>query len=81
MIANTGLNTVPTSTARSGSKSAPVGTASEPLVNPAEPQTQRPAPSQAIIAQLAYEIWVSEGQEPGSDQKHWFEAEKQLQLA
>ncbi len=45
--------------------------------NPSKPQ--RAAPSQAVIAQKAYEIWISLGQEPGRDQKHWFEAERQLQ--
>jgi tetratricopeptide (TPR) repeat protein len=42
---------------------------------------QRSAPSQALIAQKAYDLWVSEGQEWGYDQKHWFEAELQLQQA
>jgi hypothetical protein len=38
----------------------------------------RAAVSQAVIAQKAYEIWVSQGKEPGCDQKNWFEAELQL---
>jgi hypothetical protein len=49
------------------------------LVNPAK--GRKAAPSQAVIAQKAYEIWLSHGQEPGCDQKHWFEAEQQLQQA
>jgi hypothetical protein len=49
------------------------------LANPAKPQ--RAAPSQAEIAQKAYEIWLSQGQESGCDQKHWFEAELQLRHA
>ena len=42
---------------------------------------QRAAASQAVIAQKAYEIWVSQGKEQGCDQKNWFEAELQLQHA
>jgi CheY-like chemotaxis protein len=44
-------------------------------------QPQRAVPSQALIGQKAYELWLSEGQERGYDQKHWFEAELQLQHA
>jgi hypothetical protein len=58
-------------------KSTPVATAAVSPVKPAKPQ--RTAPSQALIAQRAYEIWLSQGQQPGCDQKHWFEAEQQLQ--
>jgi hypothetical protein len=61
-------------------KSTPAATASVSSVNPAKP-TRRTAPSQAAIAQRAYEIWLSQGQQPGCDQKHWFEAEQQLQRA
>jgi hypothetical protein len=44
-----------------------------------KPSKQQGAgPSQALIAQRAYEIWLSQGQQPGCDQKHWFEAEHQL---
>jgi hypothetical protein len=44
-------------------------------------QPQRAAPSQTVIAQKAYEIWLSQGQQPGCEQKNWFEAERQLQRA
>jgi hypothetical protein len=60
-------------------KAAPITTASAALPNPA--RQQRAAPSQAAIAQRAYEIWLSQGQQAGCDQKHWFEAEKQLRQA
>jgi hypothetical protein len=30
------------------------------------------------IAQRAHEIWVKQGCRHGSDQEHWFEAERQL---
>jgi hypothetical protein len=60
-------------------KPTPVATASASLRNPTKPQ--RAAPSEALIAQRAYEIWLSQGQQPGCDQKHWFEAELQLQRA
>jgi Protein of unknown function (DUF2934) len=42
-------------------------------------QPQRAAPSQTAIAQKAYQIWLSQGQQPGCEQKNWFEAERQLQ--
>ncbi|MGA2176738.1 MAG: DUF2934 domain-containing protein [Verrucomicrobiota bacterium] len=60
-------------------KSTPVATAGVSSVNPAK--SQRARPSQAAIAQKAYEIWLSQGQEQGCDRKHWFEAELQLQRA
>lgn len=43
---------------------------------PARPQ--KAPPSQAQIAQMAYEIWISTGKQPGRDQQNWFEAEVQL---
>jgi hypothetical protein len=39
---------------------------------------QKAAPSQAAIAQMAYEIWISTGKQAGRDQQNWFEAEWQL---
>jgi len=60
-------------------KSTPFATAGVPSVNPAK--RQKATPSQAVIAKKAYEIWLSQGQQPGCDQKHWFEAEQQLQRA
>ena len=47
------------------------------LLNPSKPR--RTAPTHAAIATNAYEIWLSSGRETGNDQKHWFEAELQLQ--
>jgi hypothetical protein len=60
-------------------KSTPVATDSVSSVNPTKPK--RAVPSPALIAQKAYEIWLSRGQEPGCEQKHWFEAEQQLRRA
>jgi hypothetical protein len=40
---------------------------------------EKTAPSGEAIGIKAYEIWMSRGQEPGRDQEHWFEAERQLQ--
>ena len=60
-------------------KSTPVPTASDSLINPAKPQ--RLILSHAVIAEKAYDIWLSGGQEQGCDQKHWFEAVLQLQRA
>ena len=79
MNTNTGQNTSLNSNNRGARKSTSVTTSSVSVVNPAKPQ--RAAPSQALIAQKAYEIWLSQGQQPGCDQKHWFEAELQLQRA
>jgi hypothetical protein len=79
MTTNTGQNTFPNSNARNSRKSTPVATAGVSSANPAKPQ--RAAPSQTLIAKKAYEIWLSQGQQPGCDQKHWFEAERQLQHA
>jgi hypothetical protein len=61
-------NHVPTS----GAKATPAATASISLLHPANP-------SQAVIAQKAYDIWLARGQKPGCAQKDWFEAEQQLQ--
>jgi hypothetical protein len=50
-------------------------------VNPTKTKPQRAAPSQALIAEKAYDIWLSQGQESGSDQQRWFAAEQHLQQA
>ena len=42
-------------------------------------KTEPAAPSQPEIETKAYEIWLARGQEPGHDQEHWYEAERQLQ--
>lgn len=41
---------------------------------------EKAAPARESIGTRAYEIWMSRGQEQGHDQKHWFEAERQLRL-
>ncbi len=79
MTTNTGQNTFSIPSARGAMKSTPIATASASPVNP--PKRQKAAPSQAMIAKKAYELWLSQGQQPGSDQKYWFEAEQQLQRA
>jgi DUF2934 family protein len=43
-----------------------------------EAKKQKPIPSQAQVAQMAYEIWISTGKQAGRDQQNWFEAEWQL---
>jgi hypothetical protein len=60
-------------------KSTPIATASVSSLKLAKPQ--KAALPQATIAQKAYEIWLSQGQQSGCEQKHWFEAERQLQRA
>jgi hypothetical protein len=42
---------------------------------------QKAASSHEGIAKRAYEIWLAEGQQPGCEQKNWFQAEAQLQRA
>jgi hypothetical protein len=64
---------------RGFTKSTPVATPGVSSGNPAK--RQKATPSQAVIAQKAYEIWLSRGQEAGCEQKHWFEAERQLRQA
>ena len=39
---------------------------------------EKAAPTREEIAKRAYELWLSSGREPGQDQKHWLEAERQL---
>jgi hypothetical protein len=79
MITNTERNAAVASNDRAVVKSTPATTSSVSSVRQATPR--RAAPSQAIIAQKAYEIWLARGQEQGCDQKHWLEAESQLQHA
>jgi hypothetical protein len=69
----------PAANAPSVAKSTPVATSNVSSVKQAK--SQKAAPSQALIAQKAYEIWLSQGQQPGCEQKNWFEAERQLQRA
>jgi hypothetical protein len=79
MTTNPVRSTFTASRPRGFIKSTPVATAAASVASPAKPQTA--PPSQELIAQRAYEIWLSQGQQPGCDQKHWFEAELQLQRA
>jgi len=58
-------------------KPTPVAMSSVSLPNPSKPQ--RAVPSQAAIAEKAYELWLGLGQVAGRDQENWFEAERQLQ--
>jgi DUF2934 family protein len=79
MITNSDRNTSATSKSPGVVKSTPLATASVSSLNAGK--STRSAPSQTMIAQKAYELWLSQGQKPGCDQKHWFEAEQQLQRA
>jgi hypothetical protein len=51
--------------------------ASVASLNPSK--KHRATPAHTLIANKAYEIWLSSGREMGNDQKHWFQAELQLQ--
>jgi hypothetical protein len=72
---------IQTSAAREGgrTKQSQGPAASEFSIKPVRKETA--APSEPEIAEKAYEIWLSQGQETGQDQKHWFEAERQLRNA
>jgi hypothetical protein len=77
MTTNPGQNTSPNSNARGARTS--VATAGAFSANPAK--SQKAGLSHAAIAKMAYQIWLAQGQQPGCDQKHWFEAELRLQRA
>jgi hypothetical protein len=76
----TAMNTAQTSSATSRQSGSIRPTSATPagvsLLDPT--RKEKMALSQEEIAKKAYEIWLSLGQEPGQDQKHWFEAERQL---
>ena len=39
---------------------------------------QKTASMQDLIAEKAYQIWLSQGKQPDSEQRNWLEAELQL---
>ena len=61
-------------------KTTPVP-AKSPNLNVQRARKQKAAHSHEVIALKAYEIWLSEGQQPGCDRKNWFEAKAQLLTA
>jgi hypothetical protein len=76
MITNTGKTAPPTSSEWGAMKSTQVAIGKGSLRNPSKLQSASPSPT--VIAEKAHEIWLAQGQEPGRDQEHWFEAERQL---
>jgi hypothetical protein len=44
-------------------------------------RNQKTVPSHEAVEKMAYKIWLSQGQQPGSEQKNWLEAEAQLMAA
>jgi hypothetical protein len=42
-------------------------------------KSHKSSPSHEVIERAAYEIWRTEGQQAGCEQKNWFQAEAQLQ--
>ena len=70
------MNAKPRQTKNPGSNSESNAIASALPANTSKPQ--KAPPSQARVAQLAYEIWISTGKQPGRDQQNWFEAECRL---
>jgi hypothetical protein len=75
MITDTKQTRAPTSGEHHAMKPMPVATASVSLPTPPKPQV---VPSQAAIAEKAYELWCSLGRVIGRDQENWYEAEQQL---
>jgi hypothetical protein len=67
----------PTSSGQRALKSIHNAIAKATRLNPLK--TEKAGPSWEAIGTKAYEIWMSQGQEQGHDQEHWFEAERQLQ--
>ncbi len=47
-------------------------------VGPESIRRRRPEPTHEEIAKRAYEIWLSGSREPGHDQEHWLQAEREL---
>jgi len=76
MMINTKQTAPPASNERGAMKSTPVATGRSSLLNPSKLQSEAPSP--AAIAEKAYGLWLAQGQQPGHDQEHWFEAERQL---
>jgi hypothetical protein len=76
MAMNTAQTSSTTSRQSGSTKPTSATAAGVSLLDPT--RKEQLALSQAEIAKKAYEIWLSLGREPGQDQKHWFEAERQL---
>jgi Protein of unknown function (DUF2934) len=49
--------------------------------NTQDAKKQKAAPPREAVEKMAYKLWLSQGQQPGCDQKNWFEAEAQLKVA
>jgi hypothetical protein len=49
--------------------------------NAQDAKKHKAAPSREAVEKMAYKLWLSQGQQPGCDQKNWFEAEAQLKAA
>ena len=67
------LSLLPNDPAAPGSLSSAAATGA-----PRPVRIERAAPSHVEIESRAYEIWLAQGQPHGQDQRHWFEAERQL---
>jgi hypothetical protein len=76
MMTNTRPTSAPATSRQPGAPKPASAATNVALMNPARQESL--APTEEDIAKRAYEIWLSLGREPGQDQKHWFEAERQL---
>jgi hypothetical protein len=79
MTMNTGKYPAPGSREPGAAKPTQAAATVAFLHNP--PKKAKAAPSPSEISMKAYEIWLSQGQEQGHDQEHWFQAEQQLKSA
>ncbi len=79
MTTNTGKYPFPGS--REPVVAKPTQTAAAPAFLHNPPKKAKAAPSETEISLKAYEIWLAQGQQPGHDQEHWFQAEQQLRAA
>jgi hypothetical protein len=77
MTINTGKYPSPGS--REPAAAKPTQAAAAPALLHGPTKKAKTAPSKSEISMKAYEIWLSQGQQPGHDQEHWFQAERQLQ--
>jgi hypothetical protein len=76
MTTNTEKNPSPGSREPGSTKPTLAAAAGAFLRNPLK--KAKAAPSEAEISTKAYEIWLSQGQEEGHDQEHWFLAQQEL---
>jgi hypothetical protein len=79
MTINTGKNQYAGPLQSGPAKTTMIAAAKAALRKPFK--TEKAVPSHEEIVVRAYEIWLATGQQPGHDQEHWFQAERELRTA